>query len=130
MITTIKRALSVLAMLMLFVIAVPTPANAAFNPIEGACQQGGAPNAPACQRQDTTEDPIVRTIKRVTTIVATVAGIVAVLMIIFFGFQFVSSAGDPQKAKSARMGIIYSAVGLAVIALSVPLINLILSLIG
>lgn len=130
MIATIKRALSVLAMVMLFAVAMPTPANAAFNPIEDACQQGGAPNAPACQKQNTDEDPIVRTIKRVTTIVATVAGIVAVLMIIFFGFQFVSSAGDPQKAKSARMGIIYSAVGLAVIALSVPLINLILSLIG
>lgn len=108
---------------------VPATAGAQFDPIDRACDS--APNSTACQsRGDPDENPVVETIKRVSRIIATIAGIVAVLMIIFFGFQFVTSAGDPQKAKSARMGIIFSAVGLAVIALSVPIINIILSLIG
>lgn len=130
MTSALKRALSALTVLVFFAFLAPASVGAQFNPVQEACDQANASNAPACQRQNTNDNPVAETIKRVTTIVASVAGIVAVLMIIFFGFQFVSSAGDSQKAKSARMGIIYSAVGLAVIALSVPLINIILSLIG
>lgn len=118
-----------ISLLLLLVLAVPVPASAAFDPTSEACK--AAPQSTACQSQgDTSVNPVSDTIKRITNIVGVVAGIIAVLMIIFFGFQFVSSAGDAAKAKSARMGIIFAAVGLIVIALSVPLINVIINAIG
>lgn len=129
MTTMLKRLVATLALLSLFVLAVPAPASAAFDPTDQACK--AAPQSTACQSQgNTKKNPVTDTIKRITNIVAIVAGIIAVLMIIFFGFQFVSSAGDAAKAKSARMGIIYTAVGLVIIALSVPLINVIINTIG
>jgi hypothetical protein len=43
-----------------------------------------------------------------------IIGAFAVLMITVSGLRYVLSAGDPEKAKRARNGIIYSLVGLAV----------------
>lgn len=129
MIGILRRLTTAIALLSLFALATPVPASAAFDPTDDACK--AAPNSTACQSKgNTSKNPVTETIKRVTNIVGIVAGIIAVLMIIFFGFQFVSSAGDAAKAKSARMGIIFAAVGLAVIALSVPLINVIINTIG
>jgi len=36
------------------------------------------------------------------------------LIIVFAGFQFVSSAGDSNKVKKARQTILYASIGLAV----------------
>jgi len=41
-------------------------------------------------------------------------GGLALLMITVSGLRYVVSAGDPEKAKRARNGIVYSLVGLAV----------------
>lgn len=129
MFSIFKRFTTTLALLSLLVLATSVPASAAFDPTNEACKT--APESAACQsRGNTNVNPVTDTIKRVTNIVGVVAGVVAVFMIIFFGFQFVGSAGDTAKAKSARMGIIFAAVGLAVIALSVPLINIIINAIG
>jgi len=43
-----------------------------------------------------------------------IIGAIAVLVIVICGFQYITSAGDPQKTARARMGIIYALVGLAV----------------
>lgn len=44
-----------------------------------------------------------------------VAGIVAVIVLIFAGFLYVTSAGDPGKAKNAKNAILYAVVGLVFI---------------
>jgi hypothetical protein len=41
-------------------------------------------------------------------------GALALLMIVLSGFRYITSAGDPEKMKSAKNGIIYALVGLAV----------------
>lgn len=46
------------------------------------------------------------------------AGIVAVGLIIFSGFMYVTSTGDPGKAIKAKNAIIYSIVGLVVVMLA------------
>lgn len=47
-----------------------------------------------------------------------VAGSLAVVMAVISGFNFTTSAGDPQKAAKARIGLLYSIVGLLVVALA------------
>ena len=56
----------------------------------------------------------------------TVAGI----MFVIAGALFVTSAGDPEKARTARRVMIYTAVGLAVILLASGLIAVLQSILG
>lgn len=133
MISIFKRATLYLALLMGFtgiMMLAPAQTYAAYDPLDRACDKAGAPDSAACKVDNPRTNPVVEVVKRVTNIVAMVAGTIAVIMVIFYGFHFVKSAGDPQAAKSARMGIIYSIVGLIVIALATPLIHFIMNNIG
>jgi len=56
----------------------------------------------------------------------TVAGI----MFVIAGALFVTSAGDPEKVRTARRVMIYTAVGLAVILLASGLIAVLQSILG
>ncbi len=47
-----------------------------------------------------------------------VIGAVAVIMIIYGGFKFITSGGDADKNKSARNTIIYAAIGLAIVVMA------------
>ncbi len=42
-------------------------------------------------------------------------GIIAVIILIYGGIQFMLSQGDPGKAQTARMTIIYAIVGIIVV---------------
>jgi len=59
--------------------------------------------------------------------IATVAG---VFVIIYAGYKFLFSAGDPEKVKNARYIIIYTLIGLIVVWLSKGIINLLLTILG
>lgn len=48
-------------------------------------------------------------------IVFTIAGAVAILMVVIGGFQYVISSGDPQKTARAKDTILYSLIGLVVV---------------
>lgn len=66
-------------------------------------------------------------ITKITKIIAIVAGVAAVIMIIISGLLFVTSGGDPQRVATARNTIIYSLVGLLVIALGSLIIEFVVS---
>lgn len=51
-------------------------------------------------------------VKIIVNVLLFLIGIVSVVMIIFGGFRFVSSNGDPAQAKAARSTILYAVVGL------------------
>lgn len=55
-----------------------------------------------------------------------VAGIVAVGAIVYGGVVYVSSAGDPAKAKRGRDVLLYSVVGLVVAGLAYAIVNFVL----
>lgn len=85
-------------------------------------------NCPADQTQDAnclTNLPAVNADPdQVQTVLQLTFGIIAavtVLIIVIQGIRFVLSSGEPEKAKSARKGVIYAAVGL-LISLSAELI--------
>jgi hypothetical protein len=54
------------------------------------------------------------TIQTVFGIIFGIIGAFAFLNIVFSGFKYVTSAGDPQKTSEAKNGIVYSVVGLII----------------
>ena len=51
----------------------------------------------------------------------------AVAFIIFGGFQYTTSAGDPGKVKKAKDTILYGIIGLVVAMLAYAIVNFVLS---
>jgi len=47
-----------------------------------------------------------------------IAGIVAVVMIIYAGIQYTTSSGDAKKVEQAKNTILYSIIGLVVVLLA------------
>lgn len=66
----------------------------------------------------TAQDIARQPVKSLINTLSIVVGAVAVLMIIFGGFKFVTSGGDSDGTKKARNTIIYAAVGLVVVLLA------------
>lgn len=54
------------------------------------------------------------------------AGVVAVVMIVFAGIQYITSTGDTNKAVTAKHAIYYSALGLILILLAFAIVNIVL----
>ena len=88
------------------------------------------PTPEYCQKASPDKDPVTETVQKVTNLIAFISGFLAVFWIIVMGIKFQTSYGDPEKTKSARKGIIYAAVGLAVIVSARILIYFVLKLIG
>ena len=57
-------------------------------------------------------------------------GILSVVMIIFSGFRYITSAGDAAKTKSAQTALTYSIVGLIVAVLAWIIVKMILRQFG
>lgn len=66
----------------------------------------------------TAEEIASQPIKSLINTLSIVIGAVAVIMIIYGGFKFVTSGGDADGTKAARNTIIYAAIGLAVVLLA------------
>lgn len=56
----------------------------------------------------------------------TFLGLIAVIMIIYGGFLYVSAAGKEDKIESAKKIIMYSIIGILIILLSFAIVNTIL----
>lgn len=56
-----------------------------------------------------------------------IAGIIAVIMIIIGSISYVTSSGDSNKAVKARNTIVYSAIGLVVVAIAFAITRLVIT---
>lgn len=106
-----------------------SPALASTNPsYKNVPCTGNAASSPVCQANGS--DQLTGSkgmIRKITGLVAIVAGIAAIIMIIVGGIGYITSSGDSSKAASARNTIIYAAVGLVVIGLAQAIISFIVS---
>ena len=66
-------------------------------------------------------------IKTVVNVLLWAVGILSVIMIIFSGFRYITSAGDTSKTKSARSTLIYSVVGLIVAIMAWAIVNMVIN---
>ncbi|QWQ32309.1 pilin [Candidatus Minimicrobia naudis] len=64
-------------------------------------------------------------IKTVVNVLLWAVGILSVIMIIFSGFRYITSAGDASKTKSAQNALTYSVVGLIVAILAYAIVNMV-----
>jgi hypothetical protein len=60
-------------------------------------------------------------------IISVVVGIVAVIMIIYAGFRYVTSGGKDDSVKGAKNTILYAVIGLVVVALAQIIVHFVLS---
>jgi hypothetical protein len=113
-------------------LCVPSVALA-YNPLDNACKtQGGAGSGSvACGANGS--DPISGTngvIEKTTILIASIAGVAAVIIVIVGGFMYVTSGGNAQRAEAARTAIIGALVGIAIIAIAASIITFVVSRIG
>ncbi len=121
------------ALCMIFVFAAPAHVGAQTDVIGDPCSDPAvAAKSPTCLSR-TKENPITGpdgTLDRISTVVAIIAGISAVIMIILSGFRYVTSGGDTQKIASAKNTLIGAIVGLVIIVVARGIIVLVLKSIG
>lgn len=101
-----------------FSVAVPTAQ--AVNVFE-TCS-GNADSA-VCKSTGDKADSMV---KVVVNVILWALGIVSVIMVIIGGFMFVTSSGDPGRAKNARNTILYAVIGLVIAVSSYAIVNFVL----
>ena len=95
-------------------------ATSAVNLFTGSTQpcSGAASSSTVCQdvQNAGTTNPIINGLSIAINIVSILIGIAAVIVIIISGMRLGLSGGDPNAVKTARNGIIYSLVGVAIAA--------------
>ena len=60
-------------------------------------------------------------------IFSVIVGIVAVIMIIFGGFKYITSAGNQESIKSAKQTLVYALIGLVIVALAQVIVKFVLN---
>jgi len=65
-------------------------------------------------------------VQSVINIILYVVGVVAVIMMIFGGFQYITSSGDAAKVTKAKNTILYGVVGLVIAVLAYAIVNFVL----
>lgn len=62
-------------------------------------------------------------VHHIVNLLSAVVGVVAVIMIIFGGFRYVTSGGSDSSVTSAKNTILYAIIGLVIVALSQLLVH-------
>ncbi len=97
-----------LAVLIMAGLMLPVSASAQLIPdLWGACS--GVGDSAICDNQDDQADGMVTNL---VNFLLWVVGLLAVVMIIFGGVKYITSAGDASKVTSAKNTILYSVIGL------------------
>ena len=139
MLLKIKRILLSISMIGLF--AMPALAPAAVyadnNPsLVGNLCNGANFNTTAVTSNDTsacnkdTTNALGPKIAHLINIFSAIIGVAAVVVIIYAGFRYVTSAGSQDGVKAAKDAIIYAIIGLVVVALAQAIVHFVINGIG
>ena len=134
MISKIKQFLTLTSSLV--VLALPIAAPAAVSAASGGCKSNitqniaqGASSTGSdvnCESNDSTNN-IGNLAKNIVNIFSFIVGAVAVLMIIYGGFRYITSGGDSGSVGNAKNTLIYAIVGLIIVALAQIIVQFVLS---
>ncbi len=109
-------------LLCLFLFAVfSLPAAAQIKPVKNCDNDLGIP----CSGNERVGALVTYIIIVVNTFLA-LAGITAVIFVIWGGAKYMTAAGDEQAAESAKKTILYAAIGLIIIGLAAVIVNFVL----
>lgn len=91
-------------------------------------------SSPTCQQNakhaNDTVNPAVTTIHDAVDIIGLVAGIAAVIIIIYSGIRYIINGSNPEGQKQARSSLIGALIGLVIIALAWTIVNLAINLLS
>jgi hypothetical protein len=73
---------------------------------------------------DNLKDTLGMTFDKVITTLTIIAGVAAVIFLIYYGILYITSQGNPEKTKLARAGIINAIVGIIIITAAYGIIRL------
>ena len=98
----------------------------------GICPPGsknmGATNIAACNIDPAHNgDDLINDTNKIINVVIGVLGVVAVAVVIYGGFLFLTAQGDPGKIKKGKDSITWGIIGLLIALLSWSIINFVLS---
>ena len=69
-------------------------------------------------------------VKNVVNIILWVVGILSVIMLVWGGIKYTTSAGDTNKVTSAKNTIIYAVIGLIISIMAYAIVNFVIGQIG
>jgi heme/copper-type cytochrome/quinol oxidase subunit 2 len=79
--------------------------------------------SPATNPEQTLGD----TISTIVNLLSAAVGVLAVIMIIYAGFRYVTSGGASDKVTSAKNTIVYAVIGLIIVALAQLIVKFVLN---
>jgi hypothetical protein len=81
----------------------------------------------SCKDSATTTKGVRDTLTSVINILSILVGVVAVIMVIYGGFKYITSGGDSGKVTSAKNTIVYALIGLVIAALAQVIVRFVLA---
>jgi hypothetical protein len=85
-----------------------------------------SPSTAGCPNS-TTPSTFPDILRKVINVMSVLIGAIAVIMIIFGGFRYVTSAGNEQGVTAAKKTIMYALIGLVIVALAQVIVHFVLS---
>lgn len=127
MLKKMKQLITVMALgfTLTMPLAVVGVASAQPN-IQEQLEQGTCLQTEGCENVPEAEPTIDNLIEDVVNIFSLIVGVVAVIMIIIGGFQYITSAGDSNKVSTAKNTILYAIIGLIIVALAQIIVRFVL----
>lgn len=101
---------------------VPVGNAAAANNVGGL--SNGVNNA---KTNDMANGDLSNIVSTVTNVFMWVVGVISVIMMIYGGFQYVTSSGDQTKVTKAKNTILYGVVGLAIAILAGAIVSFVIN---
>ncbi|HUS25861.1 MAG TPA: pilin [Nevskiaceae bacterium] len=131
MLQSLRKKLAVVAVslgLVAVPVLVPVTAFAAATELQGnLC--GGTElklTSDGCAQTSSGTSGITKLITFIVNIFSAIVGIVAVIMIIYGGFKYITSGGDSGNVSAAKNTIIFAVVGLIIVALAQFIVRFVL----
>jgi TRAP-type C4-dicarboxylate transport system permease small subunit len=120
----LSLVLSVLALALAVTFSIGGLVQAAPSPNKDEVCKGIEATGGDC---DTGEDEINNLVASIINVFSWVVGVVAVIMVIYGGFEYVTSGGDSAKAAKGRTTILFALVGLVIVVLAQVLVKFVLN---
>ena len=109
-----------------FAASGPDINNSLCSGVELNAPTGGTPANCTIDEADAA-DNVNRIVTLVINIFSWIVGVVAVIMIIYGGFQYITAAGDTTKVGNAKNTILYALIGLVIVALAQVIVKFVLT---
>jgi len=137
MIQKVKRSILIVATLLAVVAPAALPAAAVYADCTNIAKQAAIGASQAATNDNNSIDCTSSTnvdasgigslANKIVNIFSIVVGAIAVIMIIYGGFRYITSGGDSGSVGNAKNTLIYAIVGLVIVALAQLIVHFVLN---